>query len=159
MRSTMLILLNILFFTTLSLAQNYTPITYDMSDGNQIINQGEYNNSDARGSISERIVTTSVVVGEVIILFLIMFYWKKTRKNSKVNSGLVYRKNITAIREERVKQVLNKRESTLRVALNTKIKNTSLNSKSLTSKAKKLSIAKGELLLAARIHQLQEQTR
>ncbi len=64
-----------------------------------------------------------------------------------------YKRNIQAIRDERVKPKIDIKVSSKRRRLNNLkiIKN--LNGKTITSTAKKLSVAKGELFLAAKIQQ------
>lgn len=105
--------------------------------------------------VPERIITTSVIIGEIVILFLLLFYWKKTRGDAKVKTQNTYKKNIRAIRDERIKPQNNLDLSAKRKSLQKfKILN-SLDGKSITNRAKKMSIAKGELFLAARINQLQ----
>ena len=142
-----------------TLAQNHSPKTYDMSTETQIADKDQSNDIVLARGVSERLITTSVIVGEVIILLLVLFYWKKTRDDSKLGVNNTYKRNIKAIRDERVKPLLNKKNSLQRKSLMAQLKNNSLNGKTLTRTAKKLSIAKGELFLAARIQKLESQTR
>jgi len=64
-----------------------------------------------------------------------------------------------AIRDERVKPIMDIKVSRKRRSLNNLSIIKKLNGKTITSTAKKLSVAKGELYLAARIQQMQEQAR
>jgi hypothetical protein len=158
MRKLVSIFLLVMLFAIHLEAQNDSFEKYDMSKDKSLSKIEESANS-ILGASSERIITSSVIIGEVIILFTLLFYWKRTRNDSNSKKNEIYRKNIRAIRDERVKpnliSELSKKRKTLKKH---KILN-SLNGKSITNTAKKMSIAKGELFLAARITQLQKQNR
>jgi len=153
------ILLLVIIWSTSYSAQNHSSKPYDMRDDSQIVKQGESNDFTIWGSLSERVITTSVVVGEIIILVFVVFYWKKTRNDRKHSVSNIYKNNIRAIRDERVIPIRNTKNSIKRRSLNNKMEINSLNSKTINIAAKKLAIAKGELFLAARIQQLQNQVR
>ncbi len=159
MKNAIKILLALLVCGSIIFAQNNSSKTYDMSSEAKIEKQEGNNDYILVTATSERIITTSVIVGEVILLLLVLFYWKRTRDDSKDGATNTYKRNINAIREERVRPNLNAKDSLRRRALKEQIKSIPLNGKTVTSTAKKLSIAKGELFLASRIQQLQNQTR
>lgn len=132
---------------------------YDMNNGKTIINESSNNNSIMGIEISERLITTSVIVGELGILLFVLFYWKKTRKDGTNKGKQIYKRNIQAIRDERVKPIMNINTSNKRRKLNSMPIIKKLNGKTITSTAKKLSVAKGELFLAAKIQQMQNEAR
>lgn len=140
-------------------AQEALSKPYDMNNGETIISERGNNNSIFRIEISERFITTSVIVGELGVLLFVLFYWKKTRSDGTIKGKDNYKRNIQAIRDERVKPQIDIKVSSKRKRLNNLkiIKN--LNGKTITSTAKKLSVAKGELFLAAKIQHMQEQAR
>lgn len=155
--------LTIIFLLILSVnfifAQEELLKPYDMNNGEPVIAKSENNNSIMGIEISERLITTSVIVGELGILLFVLFYWKRTRTDSS-NKGIdIYKKNIQAIRDERVKPIRDIKVSKKRRSLNSITSFKKLNGKTITSTAKKLSVAKGELFLAARIQQMQKQAR
>ena len=150
-----LFLIVILF--TLTLSAQSKP--YDMGNSAETAKIDEQTGSIFGGSASERIITTSVFFGELAILVLVLVYWKKTRTDSKQSNVNRYKKNIRAIRDERIKPNVLNENSSKRKAIPKVIEKKRLTAKSITSTAKKLSISKGELFLAAKIQQLQNQTR
>lgn len=133
--------------------------TYEIRNIAETAKIDEQTGSVFGSSASERIITTSVVFGELAILVLILFYWKKIRTESKQSNNNRYKKNISAIRDERIKPALINKNSAIRKELPKVIGKNRLTAKLITSTAKKLSISKGELFLAAKIQQLQDQTR
>jgi hypothetical protein len=150
-----LFLIIILFTMTLS-AQSKP---YDMGNSAEITAINEQTGSIFGSNASERIITTSVVFGELAILVLVLVYWKKTRTDYKESNVNRYKKNIRAIRDERIKPTVLNKNSSKRKAMPKLIEKKKLTARSITSTAKKLSISKGELFLAAKIQQLQNQTR
>ena len=109
------------------------------------------------GAISERFFTTAIIVGETILLLIIVGYWRKTRTESKDDSNSVFKKNINAIRLEKVRRFENEKLSMKRRTLFSKINQTSIDGKYITSKAKKMEVSKGEIFLAAKLKQLARQ--
>lgn len=153
------ILLVLVLWSLAIAAQNHSPKPYDTENKNSIAKVEKTLSSYVDSISAERIITTAVVVGEILILLIILFYWKKTREDSRVGVNDVYKKNIIAIRDERIKPIFNKNNSVKRVNLKNKINSKSLNGRTITRTAKKLAIAKGELFLIAKMKQLQEQAR
>ncbi len=109
-------------------------------------------------AISERIFTTVIVLSELALLLGILFYWKKTYSEGKTNNKSIFKKNIQALRQERIKYYEDEKLSLKRKMLKTKINKSTIDGKFITVKAKRLSISKGEVFLAARIKQLQART-
>lgn len=146
----------LILFITLNIYSQAESNSTLSTDNGKNVNVSETNTATSISeNISERILTTSVIIGEVVILFLLLFYWKKTRNESKVNSVSTFKRNIQAIRDERIKPQVNSDLSTKRKSLQKHKNLESLDGKSITTRAKKMSISKGELFLAARINQLQ----
>ncbi len=108
---------------------------------------------------AERFLTTGVILGELFILLLILYYWKKTKEDSKVDTNKLLKRNIKLLRNEKVLNRVDTRNNGKRKSLINEFNFKRVNGKSITNKAKKLSISKGELFLAARIHQLSNRTR
>ena len=125
--------------------------------------QAKSKDSDNLGTIkaefSERFLTTSVIIGEVVLLLFILFFWKGTKNDSDADDNTIFKKNIKALRNERLIPIINQKKSKKRVKLLNKLNFNRVSGKFITSKAKKLSISKGELFLAARIQQLSNQVR
>ena len=151
-----IIFLILAVFTLTILAQSKP---YDMENSAEVVKVNDQSDSIFGVNASERIITTGVVFGELIILVLVLFYWKRTRTDSKQSVINRYKKNIRAIRDERIKPIIINKNSSRRRSLTNSIEKKTFTGKSITSTAKKLSIAKGELFLAAKIQQLQKQTR
>ena len=104
----------ILFITLNIYSQAESNSTLSTNNGKNV-NVSETNTAvSISENISERILTTSVIIGEVVILFLLLFYWKKTRNEGKVNSVSTFKRNIQAIRDERIKPQVNSDLSTKR---------------------------------------------
>lgn len=106
---------------------------------------------------TERVITTSAIIVELAVLFILLYYWKRTRKRNNKISNSVYRRNIKAIREERINPDIIAVSTKNRKSLTEILNSNPWHSRSLTASAKKLTIAKGEILLAARIKQMQDQ--
>ena len=159
MKKIISILLSILVLSNVLPAQNINSKTYDMSSDSKIVKNNNVEERFFTTDVSERIITTSVIIGEAIILLLVLFYWKRTRNDSKTEVDYSYKRNIRAIRDERIKPIPNLEITSKRKHLRKRIKTKALNGRTITSTAKKLSIAKGEVFLATRIQQLQNQTR
>jgi hypothetical protein len=109
-------------------------------------------------AVSERVFTTVIVISELALLLGILFYWKKTRGESKVTNKNTFKKNIQALRLERIKYYEDEKLSTKRKTLYSKINAKTIDGRFITAKAKRLSISKGEIFLATRIRQLQAKT-
>lgn len=147
-------LLIFILFITLNICITAQSSSNLNADKNNISNTELTLNSIVEG-ISERVITTTVIIGEIVILLLLLYYWKRTRNEAKLKSNKVYKKNIQAIRDERIKPNNNFKLSARRKALQNHKTLKSLNGKLITNRAKKMSIGKGELFLAAKITQLQ----
>lgn len=108
--------------------------------------------------LTERFLTTAVIIGESFILLMILYYWKKTRednkKDLKKNSKRNIKQNIKSIRNEKAIIWFDKKAELNRKKLFSKISFKNMNGKIITKQAKKLSLSKGELFLAARINRL-----
>jgi hypothetical protein len=154
-RLIIIILLTTIWSATLC-AQN-TP--YDMKDDVQVVKDKENLSSFLGNDVSERILTTSLIIGELVILGLVLFYWKRTRMESKESKKNIFKRNIKAIRDERIKPVVVNKYTSKRKQLTGLFDKKNVTGKIITSTAKKMSIAKGELFLAAKIQQLQEQSK
>ena len=109
------------------------------------------------GAISERFFTTAIIIGETVLLLIIVGYWRRTRTDSKDDSKSVFKNNINAIRLEKVKRFENEKLSIKRKTLFSKINQTAIDGKFITSKAKKMEVSKGEIFLAAKLKQLSRQ--
>lgn len=105
-------------------------------------------------AFSERFLTTGVVIGEALILLVILYYWKRTREDAKPDSKLLLKHNIKAMRNEKVFFREADKETRKRKKILSDFNFNNINGKLITSKARKLSVSKGEVFLAARIYQL-----
>ena len=114
--------------------------------------------NNIKATVSERFFTTAVIIGETILLLLIVGYWKRTRTDYYKDNKIIFKKNINALRLEKVRRFENKKISLKRKILSSKIDKVTIDGKYITSKAKKLEISKGEIFLATRIKQLSKQT-
>ena len=126
----------ILTLSTLTISAQTKP--YDMKNSAEVVNVNNQSNSIFGANASERIITTSVVFGELMILVLVLFYWKRTRTDSKQLNTNRYKKNIKAIRDERIKPIIINKNSSRRKSLANSIDKKTLTGKSITSTAKKL---------------------
>ena len=115
------------------------------------------NTNEITGAISERFFTTAIIIGETILLLVIVGYWRRTRTDSKDDSKSVFKKNINAIRLEKVRRFEDEKLSLKRKSLFSKMNQTSIDGKFITSKAKKMEVSKGEIFLAAKLKQLSRQ--
>ncbi|PID62457.1 MAG: hypothetical protein CR986_01430 [Ignavibacteriae bacterium] len=109
--------------------------------------------------LTESFLLMLIISFEVAILIVLSIYWRKEKIVSLVTKNKNIKKNIRAIRNEDLLDVKFKYPNKYRRTLLNKIKYKKLNDETLTKQAKKLSVAKGELFLAARLKQLQEQQR
>lgn len=139
------------------IAQTSSYKTYDMKNKTHVENKYEIKKAGFFENIPERVITTGVVVGEILILLFVLYYWKKTRDDSKSGSSNIYKNNIKAIRNERISPILIMNKHKNRKALKKSVNYSSINGSTISRKAKKLSVAKGELFLATRINQLEKQ--
>jgi len=113
--------------------------------------------NEITGGISERFFTTAIIFGETILLLAIVGYWRKTRTDTKDDSKSIFKKNINAIRLEKVRRFEDEKLSIKRKTLFSKINQASIDGKFITSKAKKMEVSKGEIFLAAKLKQLSRQ--
>lgn len=159
MKKVVIILFLVTVLGNLSLAQSEPTKSYDMDKQASVTKKSDPNDFTFSFSISERMITTAVIVGELVILLLVLYYWKRTRDDSKSEIKPSFKKNIRAIREERIRPTLSSKTSIKRKELQKYVQKTQINGRTITSAAKKMSIAKSEIFLATRIQQLQKQTR
>ncbi len=144
----------------------FTIVNNGQSKNNYQINSVKHDNVTEKSipqktefnAVSERVFTTVIVLSELALLLGILFYWKKTYGEGKTNNKSIFKKNIQALRHERIKYFENEKLSLKRKMLKTKINKNTIDGKFITVKAKRLSISKGEVFLAARIKQLQART-
>ena len=159
MKKVLIILFLVTVLSNISLAQSKTSKSYDMDKQVNVTKKNDPNEFTFSFSISERMITTAVIVGELVILLLVLYYWRRTRKDSKREVRPSYKKNIRAIRDERIRPTMDAKASLKRKELKKYVQKRTINSSTITSTAKKMSIAKSEIFLATRIQQLQNQTR
>ena len=153
MKKIYIIVIFVLVFSSHGFSQ-----TRSSSEKNEIALVGSSNaNNSLTTNYGERIFTTGIILLEVAILLMVLYYWKKTRTETKKKVKDVYKNNIKALRNERIKPVLNKDISKKRRNLGKVIKMKSLTGKNIGSKAREHNISKGELYLAARIQKLQKE--
>lgn len=141
------------------LAQNNLTKPYDMNNGSTIISEKDSNNLFMGIDFSERVITTAIIIGEIVLLLGLIIYWKQSKGKSRPENKKLYKNNIRAIRDERIKPKADLKITDKRRTLKNKIALSKLNGKTITSTAKKMAISKGELLLAAKIKQLQSQVK
>jgi hypothetical protein len=103
---------------------------------------------------SESIITTSIIVFEVIVLFFVILYWKRTKSENSNKTNTNYKRNIRAIRKEEAGSIFRLKVNKNRKKLSEKLNLKELNSKNINHRARKMSIGKGEILLAAKINQI-----
>lgn len=156
MKRIIIIILLTTIWSVIICAQN-TP--YDMKDDVQVVKDKENLGFFLGNDVSERILTTSLIIGELVILGLVLFYWKRTRTDSKKSKKNIFKRNIKAIRDERIKPIVVNKYTSKRKQLTSLFYKKNVTGKIITSTAKKMSLAKGELFLAAKIQQLQEQSK
>ncbi|MBK8945037.1 MAG: hypothetical protein IPM32_07145 [Ignavibacteriae bacterium] len=106
---------------------------------------------------TEKLLTNSIIIIEFLLLVMILFYWKKSRNNSRNNYNKNFKKNIEALRNEKLTFTKNKIERKKIKLFAKVIKGVELDSAIVNKKARELNIGKGEILLAARIHKLSQQ--
>ena len=144
------ILVIIFVFTSINNGQSIR--SNDANNKNIVTTKTEWS------AVSERVFTTAIVVSELALLLGILYYWKKTRIESKTINKSTFKKNIQALRLERIKYFENEKLSSKRRMLFSKINKKIIDGSFITAKAKRLSVSKGEIFLAARIKQLQTKT-
>lgn len=106
------------------------------------------------GEFMERLITTSVIGVELIILLLIVYFWKRSKTEKLVPVKTNIKTNIRALRNERLNTIIKVKSDNRRKDFVNSIDERKVNAKSITSTAKKLSVSKGELFLAAKLKQL-----
>lgn len=159
MKKVQLTLILVMILGNIIFAQDEPSKSYDMGKQARVTNNSDSNDFTFSFSISEGMITTAVIFGEIVILLLVLYYWKRTRNDSKSEADLSYKKNIRAIRDERIRPALNSKSSSQRKALKKYVQNKAIDGRTISTVAKKMSIAKSEIFLATRIQQLQNQTR
>ncbi len=157
MKKVIQIILITSFLATIVLGQDNAPKDYEMSIKKEVTQSNNSEKPVIRIELTEGMITTGIISFEILMLFLILYYWKKTKDDKKVESRSTFKNNIKAIRDEKILPVLNDKKSTERSELQNKINIKNLNGVSITRLSKKLNVAKGELFLAAKIQQLQNQ--
>ncbi|MEE9429547.1 MAG: hypothetical protein V3V16_00805 [Melioribacteraceae bacterium] len=156
MKNIILIIFAVLLFSNNILGQKkYVKSETNFSKTSEVNLVKKENN--IKGTISERFFTTAIIIGETILLLVIVGYWKRTRTDVKKDSKSVFKKNINALRLERVKRFDDEKLSMKRKILFSKLDSSKIDGKYITTKAKKLEISKGEIFLATRIKQLSRQ--
>ena len=135
--------------------QNQSLKPYDMNKGTQV--NIEYLKIEAGiGSIFSDInLTSAIVIGEIVILVFVLYYWKKTKDENKQGYKNNLKNNIRALREERVR-ITNSNGNRKKIIIN-KLNLKLVDSTTISNTAKKLSISKGEIFLAQRMKQMQDQ--
>ncbi|MFZ1292270.1 MAG: hypothetical protein WAR79_19400 [Melioribacteraceae bacterium] len=108
---------------------------------------------------TEKLLTNGIIIFEFTILLMVLFYWKKTRRNVKKQFDPSLKKNIQAMRNENFNYSRSKIDIKKRKSLKKALKNFTLDSMNVSKKARELNIGKGEILLAARIQKLSQQLR
>lgn len=149
----------LIFFTVfnISFAQQSNP--YDITHNTTNNRNDIITNTFWDSEISERILTTTVVLVEIVLLVFVLYYWKRTHTDNRKSSESILKKHIRAIRDEKIKLPIENNNSIKRKFLTKSINEKTINGKTITSKAKKFSVSKGELFLAIKIQQLQNQIR
>ena len=112
-----------------------------------------------KNELTERFFSSGIILLEVAILVMVLYYWKKTRSEVRKEEESTYKRNIKAIRDERVFPIFDKDISKKRKILNNLIAINELNGRNISNKARTYDISKGELYLAAKIHSLTQQVR
>jgi len=157
MRKILIIMITILIFSNITFGQKRNnKVKIKSMATSEVPLVKKYN--DTKGTISERVFTTAIIIGESILLLAIVGYWRRIKGDSVDESKSIFKKNINAIRLEKVRRFENKKLSMERKTLYSKIDKTLVDGKYITKKAKKLKVAKGEIFLATRIRQLSKQT-
>ncbi len=108
---------------------------------------------------TEKLLTNGIIIFEFTILLMVLFYWKKTRRNVKKQIDPSLKKNIQAMRNENFNYVRSKIDVKKRKSLKKIVKDFTLDSVNVNKKARELNIGKGEIFLAARIQKLSQQLR
>ena len=159
MKKTLTIIIAMCIWGCNLLAQNDLTKPYDMNNGSTIISEKDSNNLFMGINFTERMITTTIIIGEIILLVGLILQWKQGKGKSRKENKKLYKNNIRAIRDERIKPNVDRKITDKRRTLKNKIALSKLNGKTITSTAKKMAISKGELLLAAKIKQLQSQVK
>lgn len=106
---------------------------------------------------TEKLLINGVIVFEIVILLSVLIYWKKNKSKSQKKLDVLYKKNIHALRSERILSIDKSVETKKRRSLKKAIKNLEINSAVINKKAKELKLGKGEIFLAAKIRELSKQ--
>lgn len=109
--------------------------------------------------LSERSITTVVIIGELSLLLLILYYWKKTNNDAKIENTKSLKRNIRALRNESIKLIYAENDHERRLKIFRAMNRKQMDGKLLTATAKKLEVSKGEVLLVAKINQLKSKVR
>lgn len=108
-------------------------------------------------NFEERFITTVIIITEMVFLILILGYSQKVKKNFRIDSSKEFKQKIKALREEKIRYSINENLSNQRKIINSIVMANKVKGKTITETAKELSVAKGEILLATKIQQLQSQ--
>lgn len=106
---------------------------------------------------TEKLLINGVIGFEIVVLLSVLIYWKKNKSKSKKKLGILYKKNINALRTEKLLSIDKSVETKKRKSLKKAIKNLEINSAVINKKAKELKLGKGEIFLAAKIRELSRQ--
>ena len=153
MKLTVIVIFILCFLSTFN-AQNMRKNDVHPNSGSAITKVEQRGQAIYWDQINERIITTSVIVIEIVVLFFILFYWKRTRKETFHKSNLHIKRNIKALREEKIRPIIDSNSNKNRKTIIDKINLRKLTSRNINNRSKKLSIGKGELILAAKINQM-----
>jgi archaellum component FlaF (FlaF/FlaG flagellin family) len=152
-------ILIIIILVTPNMAKEKTNQPYDMKANSEVANTKSFEETVLQIEVSERMITTGIIITEIIILLSILYYWKRTREDKIIASKNIYKNNIKAIRNERIIPFRDNKTANKRRKLQKIINTQNLNGSTIANISKKLDVAKGELFLAAKIQQLQNQAR
>lgn len=105
--------------------------------------------------IKENIFSKLFISIEILFLLLIIFFWYKSKPKTVRIKKSVLKENIRKLREEKIDAVLNSRLSKIRSRL--VLQPIKIDGRNITAMAKRLSISKGEIHLAAKINLMMKQ--
>lgn len=105
--------------------------------------------------IKKSVFSKLFIIIEAILFISILLLWYKRKSNSIKESKKILKANIKRLREEKIGGLLDKKLSRIRSKLI--LQPVALDGRSITEQAKRLSISKGELHLAAKINLLSKQ--
>lgn len=98
-----------------------------------------------------------IIIGiETILLLFIIYFWYKKKSKEQKSEFSDLKKNIRRLREEKIGGLLDNTLTKVRSGLILQVAN--IDSRNITAHAKKLSISKGELHLAAKINLMMQKS-